>query len=191
MDADNLTNREKVYIPENITGRSVLGANAATMYAISDSGVMILPVGSMNKYRRLAASSEDLLVQSNFCNRNAMKQTFVISDPAGNRTDFSISSDQAGVVISPSSGTTPATITVSVDPTAMQNTFGTLAVPLRITSANAVNVPPALRLLISNPDQDQRGSIINVPGLLSDILPDPGAEPVLRRPPGQKSGSRV
>jgi uncharacterized protein (TIGR03437 family) len=173
MDADNLTNREKVYIPENITGRSVLSANAAAMYAISDSGVMVLPVGSMNKYRRLATSSEDLLVQSNFCNRNAMKQTFVLSDPAGNRTDFSIASDQPGVVISPSSGTTPATITVSVDPTAMQNTFGTLAVPLRITSANAVNVPPALRLLISNPDQDQRGSIINVPGLLSDILPDP------------------
>ena len=47
-----------------------------------------------------------------------------------------------------------------------------MAVPLQISSSNAVNVPPAVRLLISNPDQDQRGTIVNVPGLLTDILAD-------------------
>ena len=52
MDADNFTHREKLYLPENITGRSVLSASAGTMYAISDSGLMVLPVGSMNKFRR-------------------------------------------------------------------------------------------------------------------------------------------
>ncbi len=39
------------------------------LYAISDSGVMALPVGSLNQYNRIAASVEDVLVATNFCNR--------------------------------------------------------------------------------------------------------------------------
>jgi uncharacterized protein (TIGR03437 family) len=133
---------------------------------------MVLPVGSLGRAHRLAASNEDLLVQSNFCNRNAVKQSFVISDPGGNRTDFTVSAAQAGVTVSPLSGTTPATVTVTVDPSAIQSTFGTLAVPIQIKSTTAVNAPPAVRLLISSPDQDQRGTVINVPGTLTDLLPD-------------------
>src|SRR5581483_7207932 len=30
-----------------------------------------------------------------------------------------------------------------------------------------------VRLLISSPDQDQRGTIVNVPGVLTDVLADP------------------
>jgi uncharacterized protein (TIGR03437 family) len=173
LEADNLAVREKLYLPENLTGRAILNAAGSILYAVSDSGVTVLPVGSLNKARRVTASVEDLLVQSNFCNRNAMRQTFTVSDPGGNRTDFNISTKQAGVSVSPVSGTTPATVTVTVDPAAMSNTFGTLAVDLQITSGTAVNVPPTVRLLISNPDQDQRGSIVNVPGVLTDVVGDP------------------
>ncbi len=172
MDSDNLTVRDKINLPENLTGRALLNSAGTMMYAVSDSGVTVLPVGSLNKYKRLAASAEDVLIQSNYCNRAATTQSFKLSDPGGNRTEFSISTSQAGVTVSPSSGLTPANITVSVDPTAIQNPFGTLAVPLQITSPTAVNSAITVRLLISNPDQDQRGTIINVPGVLSDILSD-------------------
>ncbi|MCX6635123.1 MAG: hypothetical protein NT090_08590, partial [Acidobacteria bacterium] len=47
-DADNLTVREKLRLPENLAGKSVLGEDGALMYAISDSGVTVLPVGSLN-----------------------------------------------------------------------------------------------------------------------------------------------
>jgi uncharacterized protein (TIGR03437 family) len=173
MDSDNLTLRDRLYLPENMVGRALLNKSATTMYAVSDSGVLILPVGSIDKSKRLAVSTEDLLVQSNFCNRNAMKQTFRITDPGGNATDFTVSTKQPGVTISPLNGTTPAMVTVTVDPSAFQNTYGTLAVPLQVSSRGAVNVPPAIRLLISQPDQDQRGTILNVPGRLTDILADP------------------
>jgi uncharacterized protein (TIGR03437 family) len=173
MDADNLTVRDKLNLPENMTGRAVLTANGATLYAISDSGVMVLPVGSLNQSHRLQVSAEDVLVQSNFCTRNALKSTFTISDPGGNRTDFTISAAQSGLTISPTSGTTPATITVTVDPNAVASTSGTLAVPIAIASQTAVNMAQTVRLLISSPDQDQRGSVIDVPGTLTDILPDP------------------
>jgi len=41
-----------------------------------------------------------------------------------------------------------------------------------------VNVAPAVRLLISNPDLDQRGTIVDVPGQLVDLLAGPSRPPI-------------
>jgi uncharacterized protein (TIGR03437 family) len=172
MDSDNLTVRDRILIPENLVGRVAMNAAGTVLYAISDSGVTVLPVGSLNQAHRLAADREDLLVQTTFCNRTALTQAVTISDPGGNHTDFTISTSQAGVTISPASGMTPATVQVTVDPAQFQ-TKGTSAVTLNISSQTAVNVPPAVRLLVNNPDQNQRGTVIDLPGVLTDILPDP------------------
>jgi hypothetical protein len=172
MASDNLTVNSKIQIPENIVGRVILNSAGTSLYAISDSGVTVLPIGSLNKAHRLAADREDVLVQTTFCNRSSVAQSFTISDPGGNATDFTNSTAQSGVTVSPASGTTPATITVSVDPGQFQ-TEGTSVVALNIASVSAVNVPPSVRLLISNPDEYQRGSVVDVPGVLTDIMADP------------------
>jgi uncharacterized protein (TIGR03437 family) len=172
MDADNMTVRSKIMLPENLQGRAVIDSAGNYMYAISDSGVSVLPIGLLNKYPRITSSQEDVLVQTNFCNRNPLTATFTLSDPGGNSTDFQIVSNQTGVLVSPASGRTPATITVTVQPAAIPNPGGTLAVPLSIYSNTAVNMPPSVRLLISNPDSDQRGTIVNIPGQLVDLLSD-------------------
>jgi len=172
MDNDNLTVRDRIIIPENMVGRAVLNAAASVMYAVSDSGLMVLPVGSLNKYHRVNPTQEDLLIQTSFCNRGAISGTFTITDPGGGNTDFTVVPGQAGVAVTPSSGTTPATVQVVIDPGRFQ-TKGTTAVTLQIKSATAVNVPRSVRLLVSNPDANQRGSVLDVPGVLSDIWPDP------------------
>jgi uncharacterized protein (TIGR03437 family) len=172
MDADNLTVRDRLGIPENMVGRAVVSSNGAFLYAISDSGVMVLPVGSLNNYPRLAASTEDMLFQSNSCNRQPLKQSFKIVDPGGGQTDFAVGFSQAGVTVSPSSGKTPATVQVVVDPAAFTQT-GTTAVTLQIFSRSAINFPPAVRLLVNNPNPDERGTIVDVPGHLTDLLADP------------------
>ena len=173
MAADNLTVLDRITIPENMVGRAVLSSDASTLYAVSDSGVMVLPVGSLNQYPRVQAAQEDVFVQSNFCNRNAVTQTLTIADPGGNHTDFSIGASQPGVTIVPSSGVTPATVQVQVNPNQFPASSGTTAVTLTISSQTAVNQPRPVRLLVNNPDTNQRGSVIDVPGALTDILPDP------------------
>src|SRR6185312_8446967 len=55
MDADNLTFRDRISIPENMVGRALLNNAGTMMYAVSDSGVMVLPVGSLNSAHRIAA----------------------------------------------------------------------------------------------------------------------------------------
>ena len=50
LDADNLTVRQSLVLPENMTGRAMLTSAADVLYTVSDSGVMVLPVGSLNQY---------------------------------------------------------------------------------------------------------------------------------------------
>ncbi|HEY1339553.1 MAG TPA: hypothetical protein VGF59_18695 [Bryobacteraceae bacterium] len=173
LDADNLTVRETLSIAENITGRSVLSSGSDMLYAVSDSGVLALPVGRLKQYHRLTASATDIVVRGNFCNRSVISQSLTITDPGGGNTDFVVSSNTPGVTIAPAAGVTPATVQVRVDPAAFQNQSGTVAVSLTISSATAVNIPTPVRLLINNRNPDQRGTFVDVPGTLTDIVSDP------------------
>jgi uncharacterized protein (TIGR03437 family) len=173
LDAENLLTQQSFSIPENITGRGTLNAAADRLYTVSDSGVMIFPVGRLNQQHRLAASVRDVVARGTFCDRSVITQTVSITDPGGGNTDFQLSTSTPGVTISPSSGMTPAVVQVRVDPTAFQNQNGTLAVSLTMSSATAINLPPPIRLLINNRNPDQRGTFVNIPGYLTDLLADP------------------
>lgn len=172
-DSDNLTLEDQIQLPENLSGRSLLSADNNTMYAISDSGVTVLPVGSLTSYPRLSSSVEDLLFLGNFCTRTALTQTFTVSDPGGNNTPFSVSTTTAGITISPSSGVTPANVTVSVDPNAFASSKGTVAAYLTISSSAAIDLPPAVRILVNSQDPSQRGTIVDAPGTVVSVLADP------------------
>jgi uncharacterized protein (TIGR03437 family) len=173
LDAENLLVRESFSLPENITGRAILSGAADMLYTVSDSGVMIFPVGRLNQQHRLSASVRDVVARGTFCNRNVITQTVTITDPGGGNTDFQLSAGAQGVTISPSSGITPAQVQVRIDPTAFQNQNGTLSVALNLSSVSSINPASQVRLLINNRNPDQRGTFVNVPGKLTDLLADP------------------
>ena len=173
LDSESFTVRERLQLPENLAGKSLLSPDNNTLYSISDSGVLVLPVGALARQPRIVASQEDVVFRGNFCDRRVATQQITISDPGGNRTRFSIRTDSPGITISPSSGTTPAVVRISVNPNAYQNQKGTSTAKLEITSADAINMIPSVRVLINNREPDQRGSFVNLPGTLTDILADP------------------
>ena len=173
VDADNLTVRERLALPENLTGRALLNARGDTLYAVSESGVVVLQVGSLNQFPRLAVDQEDLVFHGSFCQQGAITQTLNIVDPGGGRTAFALSSDLAGVTISPSSGRTPVSVEVTIDPHQFQNSRGTQSGSLTITSAESVNLSLPVRILVNNQRPDERGSSTDIPGTLSDLLADP------------------
>src|ERR1700733_10325963 len=47
VTSSNLTLKERLQLPENLSGKSVLSSDSNTLYAISASGVTVLPVGSL------------------------------------------------------------------------------------------------------------------------------------------------
>jgi len=171
-DADNLAPVDQLSLRENLTGRAVLDSQGQVLYAVSASGVSILPVGSLAQLPRVKSVQEDVVFRGNWCDRKAVTQQINVVDPGGNATPFVVSADTPGVSVSPSSGTTPATVTVSLDMNQFQNTKGTLTGNVIITSPAAVNIPKTVRLLINNHEPDQRGTFIDVPGTLVDILAD-------------------
>jgi uncharacterized protein (TIGR03437 family) len=173
LDADNLTVRERIQLPENLSGKAVLSSDGNTVYASSESGVLILPVGNLDQERKVAANVEDLVFRGNFCDRRVAVQQFVIADKSGKSTDFFIRSVPAGLSIEPLSGQTPAVITVTVNPLTFSNARGTSTRTLEISSEGSITTIPKLRILINSREPDQRGSSFNVPGTLVDILPDP------------------
>ena len=173
MDADNLNVREKLLLPENLSGKGILSSDGQTMYALSESGVMILPVGTLNSMPRVKAVQEDLVFRSTSCDRHVMTQDLTIVNPGGGNTDFQLSSSLSGVTFSPSSGVTPATVKVSIDAAAFSNMRGTQVAQINIYSSRAVNIIPPVRVLVNLQDPDQRGTVVNIPGKLVDLLSDP------------------
>jgi uncharacterized protein (TIGR03437 family) len=173
LDADNLTVRERLQLPENISGKAILSSDGEMMYALSESGVMLLPVGQLQRQRKVVASVPDLVFRGNFCDRRIATQQFVISDSSGQTTDFRLTNIPAGVTVEPTSGVTPAVITVSVDPMTFSNTRGTAVRTINIESDGSVLTSASVRLLINSREPDQRGTSVNVPGRLVDILSDP------------------
>lgn len=176
LDPENLTVLERWKLAENLSGRSVLDGEGRTMYAVSESGVTIIPVGNSAALPRVSASAEDVSFRGNFCDRQVSTQQITIFDPGGNRTAFELRSQLAGLTVSPASGVTPATVTIRVDPTVFQNSKGTTTGSIEVVSSEAVNVPGSVRVLINNKEPDQRGMFVNVPGRLVDLLADPARD---------------
>jgi uncharacterized protein (TIGR03437 family) len=176
MDADNLTVHERIQLPENLAGRSVLNAKRDVMYSASDSGVLILPVGSLSSQPRLTASKEDIVFRPDPCISGFTSQTLDIVNPGGGKVGFAIVSTNAGVTVTPDTGFTPARVTVSVDPGVFQQQNGTTTSSLLIFSLEAINIPDPVRVLINHRGADQRGTFLTVPGTLVDLLADPGRD---------------
>jgi uncharacterized protein (TIGR03437 family) len=172
---DNLTVLDRIQLPQMIAGRSLFSSDMNTMYAISDEGVMVLPIGSLATAPQVAAQQEDAVFLSNTCNSASISQTINVVDLGGNNTAFTLSLPPGtnGIQLSATSGTTPAQVQISVDVSVYQNAKGTTTIPLTIGSSQAINIPPPVRLLINTRDLNQRGQIVDVPGKIVDILADP------------------
>jgi uncharacterized protein (TIGR03437 family) len=171
--SDNLTVQNQLNLPENFVGKSVLSSDQSVLYGVSDSGVMILPVGALSQAHQVTAFQPDMVFRGNFCNRSVATQALTIVDPGGGNTAFSISSNTVGLSVSPTSGVTPATINVTVDPNVFANQQGTVQASLQLQSSQAVNIPQAVRVLINSQQPAQRGAFVDIPGTLVDVLPDP------------------
>jgi len=64
-------------------------------------------------------------------------------------------------------------VTVTADPHAFGDQFGTITAYLQIQSQAAVNIPASVRVLVNNRAPEQRGIVTDIPGKLVDILADP------------------
>jgi uncharacterized protein (TIGR03437 family) len=133
----------------------------------------VLPVGYLDSMSRVTTSVPSLLVRGNFCDSSPISRTFTVMNPGIVQSGFAFNPAGPGVTVSPMVGVTPATVTVTIDPAAFSALHGTQPVDLGLSSPDAINVINPVHVLVNHPDPNQRGTIVEVPGTLVDILADP------------------
>ncbi len=67
-DPDNLLISMGIQMPENLAGKMVIDAAGANIYAISDSGFITLPVGTINQQPLAIPQSRSVLLTKDTCN---------------------------------------------------------------------------------------------------------------------------
>lgn len=179
MDSDNLFVRQRLRTTERIVGRIVAAENGRSLYAVSDSGVLYIPLDRLSEYPMLEIPNDQLRLSYtfNFCSRAPITQQILLENPTGGKSaKFSLSSPiietRPGVLIEPHQGETPAVINLTVDPGAVGPTQGATDIIVNIET-DAVNIPTAPVLLANIQDVDQRGNFQPVEGHLVSTLGDP------------------
>ena len=72
--------KDVIQLPENLAGKSIFSSDYNTLYTISDSGVLVMPVGSLSKTHRVVSSQADVIFRGNICNQQTATQVITISD---------------------------------------------------------------------------------------------------------------
>ena len=67
----NLGIRMGIQLPESILGKMVAASDNNTIYALSESGLLILPVGQLNTFPILQPESTVVRLSSNQCDRSS------------------------------------------------------------------------------------------------------------------------
>ncbi|MBZ5624791.1 MAG: hypothetical protein LAQ69_39740 [Acidobacteriia bacterium] len=162
---DNLLIQLGVQLPENLGGKMVVSSDSSTIYAISQSGFMVLPIGTLPQSPLALPDSYVALLAFDQCGVTAAQNSAVIPvRNAGSRT--LIATVQVLTTTATSTTVRVTNRPYGGDVTAQFNaaaarTIGTAAPDqLLIQSPEAVNIVPTVRVFQNNRNSESRGTII-------------------------------
>lgn len=164
---DTLLIQLGIMLPENLGGKMVMTSDGTTAYAISQSGFMVLPIGTLRNQPIAVPDSNVALLATDQCGVTADLNSAVI--PVRNAGGGRITVTAQAVA---SSGTT-ATIRTAAKAyggdvalqisAAAGRTLGTVNPDqLLIQAAEAVNIIPTVRVFQNSRNAEARGTIIPV-----------------------------
>jgi len=92
-DSDNLTVRKRIQLAsDDVPDGRCFSSDMTKVYSVSDSGVLVLPVSTLDSLPQLAALQEDVTFQSDVCTRSVISQSIDVVDLAGRgNIDFTLS----------------------------------------------------------------------------------------------------
>jgi uncharacterized protein (TIGR03437 family) len=164
---DNLLIQLSIQIPETQSGKMVATADGATIYAISQSGFLVLSVGALAQSPIALPDSNVALLVYDQCGLNAAQSTATIPvrNIGGGRLTLtsqvvvtSTTATQSRVTARPYGGDVTASLNAAVS-----RTLGTVTPDqLLLQAAEAVNVIPNVRVFQNSRNTETRGAILPV-----------------------------
>lgn len=139
-----------IRLPENILGKMVSTSDGATVFALSETGVLMLPVGKLYDFPILMPETTAVRLSINPCDRGLVtadvkilnagkgKLTFTFQQPAGANPNL---------LAQAASGVAPSSIRMMLNPRFTGTRFpGTQTFALTLQSVEAINIPPVIRV---------------------------------------------
>jgi hypothetical protein len=176
-DPTNLAIRLGIRMPESIVAKIVMRSDGSEAWGASDSGILHLPLGQLYNYPIIAPETTQVFLANDDCNRGIATGILKVNNLGKGRMTFSVvSPGTAAVVYQQSSGLAPASVTFTMEPGRSgvvrlpgtnlwtgAGTFQGTAINVTLSSPEAINIPPTIRLYMNSRGSDQRGMIYPVP----------------------------
>ena len=156
-----------IKLPENLNGKMVITSDGATAYAISQSGFIVLPIGTMKNQPLGMPDSTVALLASDQCGVTAAlnSATIAVRDIGGGKITVTVQA-LAATTTSPTVRATARTyggdVTAQFSAVAAR-TLGTAAADqLLIQATEAVNIIPAVRVFQNTRNAEATGTILPI-----------------------------
>jgi hypothetical protein len=176
-DPTNLSIRIGIRLPESVVAKMAILSDGSQAWGLSDSGMMHLPLGKLFDYPIIAPETTTVFLATDDCNRGVATGVLKVNNAGKGRMTYNvIATGNSAMVYKQSSGLAPSTITFTMEPgrsgvvrqpgTNIWTGAGTATgSPLNVTlsSPEAINIPPIIRVYMNYRQPDQRGIIYPVP----------------------------
>jgi YVTN family beta-propeller protein len=187
-DPNNLAIRLAVKLPESIVAKLVVLSDGSQAWGLSDSGVIHLPLGHLFDYPILQPETTQVFLAQDDCNRGIASGVLKVNNLGKGRLTFNVvATGNSALVFKQSSGLAPSNVTFTMEPgrsgvvrqpgTNIWTGAGTSqGTPLNVTisSPEAINVPPVIRVYMNYRQADQRGVIYPRPTTPNNNANDTG-----------------
>jgi uncharacterized protein (TIGR03437 family) len=173
MRSASLTPELGLRIPEPITSKLIVSPDGGTLFANSSSGLLVIPVGQLPNLPILDVSITNVVLSVDMCNRTIATATVQIRNAGGGRMTFgaTVNNAAAPVILNQRTGVAPATLNISFDPRTV-TVRGTLQYIVHLVSPEAVNIEPAILVNLNFRDVSDRGTIMPLTGVATDMQMD-------------------
>jgi DNA-binding beta-propeller fold protein YncE len=189
-DPRNLAIKLGINLPESIIAKMVITSDGADAWASSTSGLIHLPVGKLYSYPILMPDRTVIFLAQDDCNAGVVQTKVKINNIGGGKLTFAVPNTiPAALVVTDTTGVAPGNVVFTMDPgrSSAVRTPGTnlytfapastvnvnnLGTPLNVvlSSPDAINVPPTIRVYMNSRDSSTRGVVFPV-----YTLPNSGA----------------
>jgi YVTN family beta-propeller protein len=170
-DSTNLAIQLGIRLPENILARMVMTADGTKAWSLSQSGLTYLPVSTIFSSPIIQPQTTTVFLTQNPCNPGVVSGTLQILNAGKGKLTFGINTPStAALTYSMTTGVTPATVTFYMDSgrngetrqpgTNLITGAGTISgnpIDVTLYSAEAINIPPNIRVYMNYRQSDQRG----------------------------------
>ena len=174
----NLAVRLGIQLPESILGKIVSRSDGRELYALSETGLLLLPVATLDQFPILMPETEVIRLTGNQCDRIGSSAVVRIQNAGRGVLRFTVAPPPAaaGLLVQAQGQQPPASVRFTMN-LATPRRVGTTTTQVTLQSQEAINIPPAIRVFQNWLNAETRATTIPVPVVseaegLADLLVD-------------------